>query len=80
MKYEIHLKILMATGLAFGYDPIVFVQNDTFHNGIGKYITTWETLGKQGDWSIIMTDFVASQNGSKFAVQYGGVQRRTRGS
>ncbi|MDU5255127.1 MAG: extracellular solute-binding protein [Veillonella sp.] len=35
------------------YDPIVFVQNDTFHNGIGKYITTWETLGKQGDWSIV---------------------------
>ena len=57
------------------YDPIVFVQNDTFHNGIGKYITTWETLGKQGDWSIIMTDFVASQNAANLLynmVEYKG--------
>ena len=57
------------------YDPIVFVQNDTFHNGIGKYITTWETLGKQGDWSIVMTDFVASQNAANLLynmVEYKG--------
>ena len=57
------------------YDPIVFVQNDTFHNGIGKYITTWDTLGKQGDWSIVMTDFVASQNAANLLyniVEYKG--------
>ena len=47
---------------------------------LASIVTTWETLGKQGDWSIIMTDFVASQNAANFAIQYGGVQRRNRGS
>lgn len=57
------------------YDPIVFVQNDVFYNGIGKYITTWDTLRKQGDWSVIMTDFVASQNAANLLynmVEYKG--------
>ncbi len=57
------------------YDPIVFVQNDTFYNGVGKYITTWDTLAKQGDWTIVMTDFVASQNAANLLynmVEYRG--------
>lgn len=73
MKCEIHLKIPNGYWVGLWYDPIVFVQNDTFYNGIGKYITTWETLGKQGDWSI-MTDFVASQNAANFTIQYGGIK------
>lgn len=57
------------------YDPVVFVQNENFYNGIGKYITTWDTLAKQGDWSVIMTDFVASQNAANLLynmVEYKG--------
>lgn len=56
-------------------DPVVFVQNDTFYNGMGRYITTWDTLQKPGDWRVIMTDFVASQNAANLLynmVEYKG--------
>ena len=43
-------------------DPVVFAQSETFYNGLGKFVTTWNTLGKPGVWRIVMTDFVASQN------------------
>lgn len=44
------------------YDPVVFTQNDTFYNTLGRYITTWDTLAKPGNWRVVVTDFVASQN------------------
>lgn len=42
------------------YDPIVFAENKTFYNQVGKNIKTWTTLAKPGPWRIIMPDFVAS--------------------
>ena len=56
-------------------DPVVFVQNDTFYNATGRYITTWDTLQKTGDWRVVMTDFVASQNAANLLynmVEYKG--------
>lgn len=57
------------------YDPVVFVQNTTFFNTLGRYITTWDTLQKDGDWRVVMTDFVASQNAANLLynmVEYRG--------
>ena len=31
------------------YDPIVFVQNESFYNKLGQHITTWDTLQKPGN-------------------------------
>ncbi|WP_251421480.1 ABC transporter substrate-binding protein [Veillonella agrestimuris] len=57
------------------YDSIVFVQNTAFFNTMGRYITTWDTLQKEGNWRVVMTDFVASQNAANLLynmVEYKG--------
>ncbi|WP_277302085.1 ABC transporter substrate-binding protein [Veillonella caviae] len=57
------------------YDPVVFVQHDSFYNEMGRYITTWNSLQKPGDWRVVMTDFVASQNAANLLynmVEYKG--------
>ena len=57
------------------YDPIVFVQNESFYNKLGQHITTWDTLQKPGNWRVVMTDFGASQNAANLLynlVEYKG--------
>ena len=59
------------------YDPIVFVQNESFYNKLGQHITTWDTLQKPGNWRVVMTDFGASQNAANLLynlVEYKGEQ------
>lgn len=55
---------------------MVFTQNDTFYNTLGRYITTWDTLAKPGNWRVVVTDFVASQKCRKLVIQYGRSKRR----
>ena len=57
------------------YDPIVFVQNESFYNSLGQHITTWDALQKNGHWRLVMTDFGASQNAANLLynmVEYKG--------
>lgn len=44
------------------YDPVIFAQSNAFYQREGKYVTTWSTLAKPGDWKVILTDFVASRS------------------
>ena len=65
----------MDTGLAYGMIPLYLYKNESFYKGLGQHITTWDTLQKPGDWSVVMTDFVASQNAANLLynmVEYKG--------
>lgn len=42
------------------YDPMVFVQNQSYYRKYGKVQTTWESLIGNGHWSIAMPDFLAT--------------------
>ena len=61
--------------VGFYYDPLVFVENTTFFNGLGQFITTWETVEKPGTWTAVISDFGASQSSANtlysFVEKYG---------
>lgn len=71
--------------VGFYYDPLVFVENTTFFNGLGQFITTWETVEKPGSWTVVISDFAASQSSANtlysFVEKYGpevAMERLTR--
>lgn len=47
------------TWLGLWYDPFIFAEREGFFAGDGKYVSTWYSLGRVGQWSVVMTDFVA---------------------
>lgn len=52
------------------YDPIVIAQSNEFFKREGRFITTWHTLALDGDWRIIMTDFVAAQSAANILYSF----------
>lgn len=73
---EISNRFKQPDGLWVGtwYDPVVFVQNSQFYNGEGRYINTWHSLAMPGDWTVVMTDFVAARGAAN--ILYGFVETR----